>query len=80
MNNGTPRLSALDRDAQRVEAQKAANGCLTLVFAFVLGALVVTLGWNYGASEVIEALGGKDGNINVVVGFFVFLLTRAVQK
>lgn len=36
--------------------------------SLILGAIITTLLWNYGATEIIEALGGPDANVNIVDG------------
>lgn len=43
-----------------------------LIAAVVVGLLFTVL-WNYGVTEVIQNLGGPDGNINVVAGFLTYL-------
>lgn len=48
----------------------------TLLAVFIFVPFIVTLLWNYGATEVIEALGGADGNVNLLEGWCtVFFLS-----
>ena len=45
--------------------------------ALVAGALTVT--WNYGVTEIIDALGGPDANVNFFVAALTVLFTRAAR-
>lgn len=36
--------------------------------ALILIPVLMTVFWNYGATEVIEALGGPDANVGIVAG------------
>lgn len=40
----------------------------TILMMVVLYPLLVTLMWNYGGTEIIEALGGPDANVNIIDG------------
>lgn len=50
------------------------------LFAFFIGGLVVTLGWNYGVSELISKFNGHDVNINIIQGAFVALFLHSIGR
>lgn len=47
--------------------------------AVVVVGLLFTLAWNYGVTEIIQNLGGPDGNINVLEGTLAWAAVRFLQ-
>lgn len=44
----------------------------------VLVAVFITIGWNYGASELLQKYGLGDHNINIVQGLLIGLFVRSI--
>jgi hypothetical protein len=69
------------REAMRkgfAEGRNNPGPVATTFWLVVLGTLFVTVGWNYGITEMIESLGGPEGNINLLEGGAAFLLCAAI--
>jgi hypothetical protein len=53
-------------------------------FAVLLGTLIglvlIVVCWNYGATEVVQALGGPDANVNVLAGVLALLTVGGVSN
>lgn len=68
-------------DREREEAADAMrSACSTVFFTILAGALFLTLGWNYGVTECIQALGGPDGNINLLEGLALFVFVGVFKR
>lgn len=52
----------------------------TLFWTIVFGCVFATVGWNFGVSEVVQALGGPDGNINILEGGALFLAIALLRR
>lgn len=52
----------------------------TIFWTLVFGAIFVTVGWNYGASEIVQALNGPDGNVNILEGGAAFIFAATVGR
>lgn len=46
----------------------------------LLGCALIVVCWNYGATEVIQALGGPDANVNVLDGILALLFVGGVSN
>lgn len=44
----------------------------------VVAPILMTLLWNYGATDVIESLGGPDANVSLVNGWLGYLFMQGV--
>lgn len=80
----SPSLARLKEVAEQREREKAADefrsACSTVFFALLGGAVFLTLGWNYGVTECIQALGGPDGNINILEGLALFVFVGVLKR
>jgi hypothetical protein len=45
----------------------------SFIWTLLFGAAFATLGWNYGVTELVDSLGGPDGNVNYWEGMCVWL-------
>jgi hypothetical protein len=59
----------------RITKEKAIG---TLIGVFIVAPLFLLLLWNYGGTELIEALGGPDANLNIVDGWLAAFCFAAI--
>lgn len=59
---------------------KAMESCGQAIGLLVFGILFLLVGWNYGITEVVQALGGPDANVNVGVAAASFLFLGVLKN
>lgn len=57
-----------------------ATSSLGVFIGVVIGLMLLVVCWNYGATEVIQALGGPDANVNVLDGTLALLFVGGVSN
>lgn len=60
--------------------QPKADQPVAQFIGFLLGLVLIVVCWNYGATEVIQALGGPDANVNVLDGVLALLFIGGVRN
>lgn len=46
----------------------------------LIGLALVVVCWNYGATEVIQVLGGPDANVNILDGILALLFVGGISN
>lgn len=73
-------LKERQRKAKAARRQIIINGCSAIAGRFLGGGLFYLIGWNFGATEIIERLGGPDANINFGIALAAFVLVECVKS
>jgi hypothetical protein len=68
------------RSPQQPQQPEGFSPFALFVWALIFLGVFVTLGWNYGVSEIIQGYGGPDVNINVIEGMLVGMFVRVLSK
>jgi hypothetical protein len=60
--------------------KQQADSPLGVFLGFVVGLVLLVVCWNYGATEVIQTLGGPDANVNILDGTLALLFVGGVSN
>jgi hypothetical protein len=60
--------------------EQQAGSSLGVFLGVIIGLVLVVVCWNYGATEVIQALGGPDANVNILDGILALLFAGGVSN
>jgi ABC-type hemin transport system substrate-binding protein len=74
------RVQAREKALKSARRQVLLNGLSAMVGRIGGGGLFYLIGWNFGATEIIERLGGPDAQINYGIALCAFLLVECIKS